>query len=490
MRCWLVLAAIPLLAAHAAAAGPYDSLLKVVPSTANTLVLINSEAIFKSPAAQALEWSKKFADRFRAGATSIPPDSKQIVIAGSTNTRSFTRDWQVALAAVPQVPNPATVASREGGTVDEINGRFAALSPHQVYFTTISEKETATWYPANRQLLAHWIRNLKTAKEREAPVLSPYLQQVANGAGNEASMVIALDLTDAFDYAGIRSWLEDSRTLVTNPGINRDGLAKMIAQMRGITLGVNVTDKLEASLRVDFAVDAAIHKTVLKDLLLEAFEDEGMSLGDLGSWETTFEGKSMILKGSFDPTMMGRLLTPFEFPQEEEGSSAAKPGDKPSAEATKKYFKAVLACIEEVRTMKDKKDYVKTATWHENYARKINQISVRNVDPEAVKFANGTAARLRAIADSLKGVPVDVKSLQSGAYAVVSYGGRGGYGWRGRWGGGGFPPSLDTNLPQTNAAISKVVADSQKTRDDIWSQIENTTVETKQGLNLKYGGGF
>lgn len=482
MRRWLPLFAL-LLATASAQAGPYDTLLKVVPSTANTLVLIDTEGIYKSAAAQKLGWAKMFADRFRAGATTIPPESKRIVIAPNTNARTFTREWQVALAAMPQVPNVGAVANREGGTVDTIGDRAAALSPREVYFTTLSEQESATWYPANRQLLAHWLRGVKAGRAYE---LSPYFQQVVKDQGEKAHLTMALDLTDAFDFASVLAWLEDARALAGRGDKKPDGVAKMIAQMHGLTLAVTVTDKLEATLRADFAVDADIHKTVLKNLLLEALEDEGLGMSELAAWETTFEGKAMILKGSFEPTMLGRLLALFEFPQESDGSTAPTAGDKPNGEASKKYLQAVLACLDEVRALKDKKDYEKTAAWHETYARKITQISTRSVDPAAVTFATATAARLQSIAGSLRGVPIDVKALAAGAYAYRTVHPSGGWGWRGR----GAWVNLHTNVPQTNASINKVIAEEAKNRAAIWSQIENATVEVRQKLSAAYGMKF
>jgi hypothetical protein len=223
---------------------------------------------------------------------------------------------------------------------------------------------------------------------------------------------------------------------------------------------------------------------VLKDFLIEAIEDEGASLDDLSKWEASFDAKSMTLKGNFDPSAMARLLSLFEFPSEEETSENPM-DDKPNADATKKYFKAVLGIIEEVRALKNKTDYEKTATWHETHARKIAQMSTRHVDPDAVQFALATAERFRGIAGSLRGVPLDVKRLEAGAHAYLDTRviGRG-------WGGRGRAVHLNTNIPQTREKIAKVVADDAKKRTEIWNQIDKSIGETRAKLTAKHGNGF
>ncbi len=473
-----------LLAPLAHAAGPFDSLLKVVPATTNTLVLVDVPAIYDSPLAKALKWSETYQQRFRAGVHTLPPDAQRVAIACATNMSNLRREWQLVLMEVRQVANAREVAARESGKVDEIAGRFAVLSPRDVYFTSVSEQESAAWFPANRQLLAHWLRNVPTWQQRAEPALSEQLKAMVARRGPKEQFLVAFDLTDAFDRETIRAAIDDSPTvLAAQPNV--DALTKTLASLRGVSLGVAVTDSITGTIRVDFGLDPTPHRRVLKDLFLEVLEDEGAAIGDLHAWATTFEGNAMILTGPLEPASLARLMTLFEFPSESESTADApdKGETKPNADLTRKYFAAVVACIDEVRRSKQKKDYLKTAAWHESYAGKIEKLSTRYVDRAAVEFGMATAERLRAIAASLRGVAVDVNAIASGAY-LYTYQPR-----RRGWFGPGWA-SVATNVPQKRGEIAKAVAEGEKTRTQIWSQIENGIVQTRLELTAKFGKGF
>ena len=471
--------------ATAASAGPFDTMLSVVPATANTLVLIDVPAIYASPLAKSLKWSDAYAARFKAGMNTVPPDAQRIAIACATNMHTMRREWQLVLTQVRQVANAREIAARESGKLDEIAGRFAVLSPRDVYFTTISEQQSAAWYPANRQLLSHWLRNVPEWQKRPEPVLSAQLKSAVGAMDKTEPILIAFDLTDAFDMESIRAALDDSPVVAAaNP--NRAGLAKTLASLRGVSLAIAMTDALTGTIRVDFGLDPSLYKGVMKNLFLEALEDEGAAIGDLTDWTATFTNTSMMLKGKLDPAIMAHLLALFEFPSESEPAEAAPPMDiaKTNAELTKKYFRAVIDIIEEVRRSKTRKDYLKTATWHETYAHKIEHLSTRFVDPEATKFGLATAERLRAIAASQRGVPLDADRIAAGAFTYTY---RNPY-WRG-WAGRG-PTAVLSNAPAKRGEIAKVIADDEKNRQQIWSQIEKSIAEARVNLTAKYGNGF
>lgn len=463
-------------------AEPFDRMLKVVPATTNTLVLVDVPAIYSSPLAKSLKWSEAYAQRFRAGINTLPPDAQRLVIACATNMHTLRREWQLVLTEVKQVANAREVAARESGKLDEIAGRFAVLSPRDVYFTSISEQESAAWYPANRQLLSHWMRNVPAWQQRKDSVLSEQLKAVVRSKDAGEQVLVAFDLTDAFDRASIRAALDDS-PIVEGASPNREALAKTLASVRGLSLGITIREALHGKIRVDFEMDPSPFKRFLKELFIEILEDEGAAIADLHSWAATFEGNSMILTGQLEPATMSRLLALFEFPSESETPPMpVEAGEaKPNADVTKKYFDAVLDCINEVRRSKQGKDYLKTASWHESYAAKIEKLSTRFVDPEAVKFGLATAERLRAIAASLRGVPVDVNSIASGAYMYTYQ-----PVWRG-WSGRGHWASVVTNVPQKRGEIAKIVAEDEKKRTQIWSQIESSIAQARLALAAKYG---
>jgi hypothetical protein len=139
---------------------------------------------------------------------------------------------------------------------------------------------------------------------------------------------------------------------------------------------------------------------------------------------------------------------------------------------------------------KDSPDYLKTATWHEKAAMQIEQLSHVSVDPLAIDAASAVAKRIRAIALTLRGVPVDLKALDSQAYSYTQPNGGVSLGW---WG-GRIRPSIyagpgytQTNYPQIQAERAKAIADSEKKRIDLSSQITELMIDAKKKLSEKFG---
>jgi hypothetical protein len=110
------------------------------------------------------------------------------------------------------------------------------------------------------------------------------------------------------------------------------------------------------------------------------------------------------------------------------------------------------------------------------------------VDPIAVDAASGSAKRIRAIAATLRGVPVDINNINSQAYYYSQPSVGVAFSWWGRpflaynpYGGG-----VQTNYPQIEAARSKAIADTNIKRLDLSQQINDIMVTAKQKLSDKY----
>ena len=100
---------------------------------------------------------------------------------------------------------------------------------------------------------------------------------------------------------------------------------------------------------------------------------------------------------------------------------------------SQRYYKAVNQLVDELKKQnKRATDYAKTALWHETSARKIEQLSILYVDKEILAYGADVAVRLRAIANSLRGVPIRVNELAAQKYLYVydPWGWGGWWGWR------------------------------------------------------------
>jgi hypothetical protein len=461
----------------AAAAGPYDGLLAAVPPQSNCLVLVDVRAAFASPLARSERWSADIISRFRSGVGFVPPDAVRMVIASQVNLSDMTRDNQFALMTVGQLPSMRALAERDGGFLSQLAGQTVTLSPRDVYFAAVGADTLAAVYPADRQATARWLRHANAAK---APDLSPYLRGAADAAAGH-TVTVALDLADSIDPGLLRLSLANSPVIVRSKGVDLNGLARQVASVRGLTFTADVTDKVAAAVRIDFAAEPGPFRGVLRDLFLELLADQGAIIPGVEAWEARYEGTAMTLAGPLDGADLRRVLSLFAFP----GTPAeGGPGDTPakvSVAATRQYMGAVEAILADARRLRDGKGHDKTATWLERAADQIDHLTRRGVDPAAVEAAEAAAGRLRAIAGSLRGVPIDVEALNRKVYAYGSSPPR--WQWFGWWGG---QASIQTNWPQIQQKIAKVIEDDKQRRAELWAQIDQGMSAARNALREKY----
>lgn len=482
----VVLAAL-LVAPLCEAAGPFDDLLPAVPPQANTLVLVDIRAALKSPLAKAEDWTGDITKRYRSGVGVVPPAAEAYVVASQVNLSTMTRDYQVGLVRVPVLPTVRGLAEKDGGAVTDIGGQAVALSPRDVYFATPRAQLVAAVYPADRQATARWLRHVGTTKSAD---LAPYLKQAAADAPGRA-VTVAVDLSEAVDPVLLRLGLAASPIVVKYKGLNVDGLARLVASAKGLTFAAEVTDGVAGRLRVDFGYDPSPYKRVLKDLLLELLNDQGASLRSVEGWEAGFDGNAMTLAGPMTTADLRRVMSLFAFPTAGGDEPPAEKGGAVSVAATQRYLAAVEAVLADIRGTKDSPDYGKTATWHEKAAAQLDHLSRQGVDPAATAAADAAANRLRAIAGSLRGVPIDTDALNAKSYVYAQR--LPAYGWGGWWNWRAYafaPTAVQTNLPEIRGQIAKVVADDQKRRLELWGEVDSAMSAARNQLMEKYKAKF
>src|SRR5262249_14422047 len=160
------------------------------------------------------------------------------------------------------------------------------------------------------------------------------------------------------------------------------------------------------------------------------------SVSGIDQWEAKFVDNSMILSGSMSSADLRRIVSLFAFPrleEEQEKVDPAAPVDAPNVPATKRYRVAGRTNPEDIKRGQDSPNYGKTATWHEKAAVQLEQLARKNVDPLAVDVAYQSARDLRAIAASLRGVPVDTGAIGEKAYAYTQVVPGYNYGWGPYW---------------------------------------------------------
>jgi hypothetical protein len=466
----------------AQAAGPFEELLRSAPPNSNVIALIDVAGALASPLAQKERWLEKGQPGNRGGLGFVPNDARQVVIAAEVNLNSFVRTFQVGLVRVRNVPTMNQLASQEGGTQDEIAGRLAVLSPRNVYFTTLSGQELAAVFPADRQQTARWIRAARAAK---GPSLSPYLQAAADAAGGN-TVTIAVDLQDVVDRNILRLSLAASPSVARQKDLDVANLAAFLAQARGLTFTAKVDDAITGTLSVEFALEPARQRRILPDLILELIDGQGVWIPGIEKWTITYTDSAINFTGPMTTLDLKRVVSLFAFPQAGLDEAMMK-GEEVSVPATKRYLSAVETILNDISNTRESPNYERMATWHEKAAAQIEQLSRRGVDPIATEAALQSAKRLRAIGASLRGVPIDIRELESQQYsfsnAQIAMMPGGWWGWHPTL---FLPTHTTTNVPQIQAQIRQVIADDQKRRSEAWSQINRLMGDAKQKLAEKH----
>jgi hypothetical protein len=334
-------------------------------------------------------------------------------------------------------------------------------------------------------LLARWLRFGETSTKAQT---SAYIQEALE---NEAQpqVVVIVDLTDMIDanYAG--------RWLAASPAVNRlkPNLQKLtddFASLRGFRLTITVTDDILARLTLDFGRPVDTSAEVLKAIVLEWLDESGARVASLANADAKVTGKSFALSSLIEEQGLRRVLSLIQTPHPSE--AVADPNNTtevPAANAiaSKRYYTAVVSLVKDLMSQNRKAaDYTKTALWHEQYAVKIENLSTLGVDADLAAWGYDVAQRLRALASSLRGVPVQVDKLErSIRYDVKTYNQRMAtteYGafFRPQW----F--TAESNLQDVRAAQQEAVIKDQEDREQIWNMMEEDRLKIVAKMKEKY----
>lgn len=465
-------------------AGPPDeSLLSKVPAGANTLFVYDVEGAYQSPLGKRENWVKRFSEVHVATLDSLPPTMKQLVIASKTNFATLEPDWQVGVAKTMTPWMLSDVAKSELGQLGQVAGQTAVLSSRNSYITIVGTNEVGVYHPADRRALSNWLKDVQSKKTTGPAAYA----RAAIAAAAGAQLIAAVDLEHVIDPIHAKLFLSGSPTVQKNR-LNVDVLTKVLAGVKGCSLTIRVTDKLEGRLTVDFEGGVMTNKDHLPALIDEVLAAGGIAFDEVRAWPTTATESTLTFQGPLESASFHRLLCFFDMPAFYVGEADRKadsPSDAPAplVTSTLRYFNSVSAAIAELKSIKPRDDdYNRYATWYEKYAKKLDALPNADVDPDALKFGIMTANRMRAIAESLRGVPLKVDDLSKQQYTVV-----GGYVSTNRWGrntGGSI--DVNTNAPEIRQKQVLAVQSDRDARDAAWKAIYDDREAIRAALAARY----
>ena len=336
--------------AHDAVA-QFDDLIRRVPNNANAVALVNAERIFSSAIAKREDWQSDHEKRFAAGQSSIPPHATQMVLASQLDLEFMQPIWEVGLVRAESAPVPATIAREYGGAVDKVGTLPAVRLPDDSFIVRFSDQIVGAMAPGDRQQVSRWISMASTG-------LSPYLQAGIGYADRGTELIIAMDLTDTVTAQDIEEKLKSDFRDVVADNMDRSAMARVLASIKGVMLGVTVREQMVGKIRVDFGEDASILAPVAKPLLLAVLANRGAAIEEFDQWQVEVKGQQVTLGGELTASGATRISSLIALPtqallvqQSADQSADANPqtqGPLPMPQATLQYFQSTQHFLEDL----------------------------------------------------------------------------------------------------------------------------------------------
>jgi hypothetical protein len=479
---------IVLLATVGTARANFQELLRRAPQDANTIIMIDVERLLMSPIAMKEKWL----DKIRApGAESLhfPANSKRYMLVSKQNFVSHFDDiWDVALIEATGPVSVPYLAKAEGGYVDKLEGFEVAYSPRNAFFVSLKPDMVGVSFPANRQDLSRWLSGVR---KRNEPQVSEYLQSVVVAGHGRNQIVAGFDLADLFTSTQVRDQLRTAECLAGRE-IDMDAITQALTSIRGVMFSAEATDRLNGSIRFDFAESPRALKEVAKPLIMEVMENRGLLLDPgIKDWAIRFEAKAVTLQGRMSAKGLRKLTDLIPFPAEslpidtvDANTAALAPGASSSApradskvETSRKYFQHITQLLDSLRKEVHESRSAKISRMVlDKGALEIDRVPVLNVDEDLIAYGAGVAATLRDIRNLSKNASLDASYRQASMAANQGDG----YGYGGFYGGG-------TNLSLGSSVLRKQeAAVLQSNVLAVFTMLQEKTAEVRKAMTLKH----
>ncbi|MDB5388825.1 MAG: hypothetical protein JWM11_4471 [Planctomycetaceae bacterium] len=462
------------------------SLIKWLPDTSNSIAIVQVQDILKSQKATVEHWADKHGERTLFSPGMVPPWVETLAVGSQVRLATSTREWSASVMAVPPQFSLEGLAHRENAHVEELAGHRAVHGQRDALFIDLGERVLGVMSPAHRQEAARWVRHAA----QPGHGLSEYLSETALSS---AQIVMAIDLLDTFDVAAAHEFVGDQEILKTSK-IPAAEIVELLKSLRGVHVSVTIDDAIDAKISLDFGKPVKIAPAILKSLAVSMIDDHGLHIAELEHAEPVNVGRSCELRmmGLSDESLRAILslmvtVTPERSAKHESnvGKAGAKPAatpngafaEVPEADATRHYLDAVNKIIGDLeKSLIHVHNYILTATYHDNYAARIEHLPVAGVSTDVLEYGGRVSARLRGLAASLRGVAVTVNAQQGTLVYNTTVTPGASYRRYGVWGGRGYRPptfKVTSNLQAVRERQAAAVIKGQKQREDIWNLIRD-----------------
>lgn len=403
---------------------PFVELAKSLPNDANAVVVVNAAALYASPLGQREGWKEKYANRFEAAPLILPPSAERGVLAADLQLETMHTKWEAGAMELSIDPSAADIARKRGGRNDVLAGMEVTWLG-KLCIVKFASHLFGVITPATRQEAGRWADEVKAGA---AGRISPYLAQsisFADKAGTQ--LILAVDLSNTFTEARLRTLTAQSEAL---KGVSPDVAASILASIQGVKFGVVATDKLVGRVQLDFAKDAAVLAPVAKPLILKILAKAGAMLPEFATWTAESTPNSLALNGELSIDGMRRIFSllaldagAMESSEPDQATTTTTSADAAKdamAKASLRYFRGVSKYVEDIDRLQQAQSLDQAVMWIENYARKVESLPAKNVDPDLAEYGKYVAQTFRAIVDEASMTEQKVQEAGSGP-VVTNY---------------------------------------------------------------------
>lgn len=455
-------------------------LLPYLPESANVVAVVRMDEILASPRSHQEDWKSKQADRFLAGASSLPPGVETLILGMQFRPQTAELVSSVGLVTLGPGVTLQDISDREGGVpYDTIGGRSSVQSRHNAFYIALTDNILAIVSPASRQEASRYVRQITNKQQ-----LPPPANYLIESASAKHHVLIAMDLMDMANPALLKQELTEL------PGVDGDTtkldeLLAILLDIRGVRFTADVEDQTQATLSVDFGKEPSQTALLLHPLVRRIISDAGLHISELEGSQAAIKGNSLVLRiGQLSDESLRTVLSLINpeaplpevaamAPPSTTTSSASDSAAEPDPLASKRYLRIINQSLEDLEKANRRlQQPSQNATWHENIARKIEKLSTRGVAPELISYGKSISQKLHGLSASLRGVAIEVDVTQGTLVWNSSY--DPGATYASIWGGYGYQaPSYhwDSNLKQVRQMQAEAVIRGEKDRQKAWEVV-------------------
>ncbi len=467
------------------AGSEFDDLAKQLPVGANTVLVIDVDKVMSTEMARTNGWGNPEKEGNRP--IYLPPEADRVVVAAQVDpVNRFQQSWEAAVISLKESLPMRLVAKAEGGYTDTISGKQAAWTPSDAYFVELNEKTLGLMHPANKQTTSRWVTDQKNGDSE----LSSYLQAAVADTASGAQFILALDATDTIPAHRIHQRLTESEVLTKN-NLDLDEMVGLFSSLNGIKLAVTITDKAQATARIEFGRSVPFNAAVGKAFVLGALTNLEAEIEDLEAWDFSVDHDAIVVEGELSVSGLRRILSLLEIPTTKFSSLKDEETEaEGSAEdiATKSlaYYKSVTKLIEDLQG--HSKSSRGDNFWFDRYAKKIERLPILHVDEDLLDFGQKTAETLRVMSGARKSANISagVSRTNIAASSDDYYGGDGYGRYNYNYRGSGYNNARSQEKSQ-NAANKRFQATATNKKVEGFRLIENAAYEVRRTMTERYG---